>query len=141
LNANFLQPGRIRIDANSLSPNLAVSPAPSLGLPSPVVIWPATNAPTVRIVSIGDQTAPLDPRAQIGTGQDARLFTNAAPIVLETANFPTNGTVTVYIKPRNGAQTVALATFVSGSTNLATWQYQATLPLRDSVIQARCVSP
>jgi hypothetical protein len=141
LNANFLQPGRIRIDANSLSPNLAVSPAPSLGLPSPVVIWPATNAPTVRIVSIGDQTAPLDPRAQIGTGQDARLFTNAAPIVLETANFPTNGTVSVYIKPRNGQQTVASATFVSGTTNLATWQYQATLPLRDSVIQARCVSP
>jgi hypothetical protein len=141
LRADFAAQGRIRLEANSVSVTLGVNPAPSLGLPSPVVIWPASNSPTVRIVSIGEQPAPADPRAQLGASQDVRLFTNSAPIILETANFPTNGTVTVYIKPRNGSQTTATAAYVGGTSNLATWQYQATIPLRDSVIQVRCVSP
>ncbi len=139
--ANNYASGRIRIEANLIGPALGINPTPSLALPNPVVIWPDTNAPTVRIVSVGVQTAPLDPRANLGGGDDVTVFTNAAPIVLETSNFPTNGTVTVYIKPRNGNQTVLPATYTGGTSNLATWQLQATIPLRESVIQARVALP
>jgi hypothetical protein len=139
--ANFYNLGRIRLEANTFSVTLGTAPAPSMGLPTPVMIWPPTNAATVRLVSIGSQSAPVDPRAQIGTSQDTTLFTNSAPVVVETANFPTNGTVNVFIKPRNGNPITGVATYVSGTTNLATWQYQATIPLRDSVVQARAFVP
>jgi hypothetical protein len=111
-------------------------------LPTPLVIWPASNAPTVRVVSVAGQSAPLDPKAaMLSTGDDLTLAnTNSVAIVLQTSNFPTNGTVNVYIKPRNSSQAILPASFVSGDTNLATWQLTTTLPVSHTVIQARAVS-
>ena len=66
------------------------------------------------------------------------VTTNAVSIVLQTRNFPTNGTVTVYLKPRNnGPQNTLTASFVSGNTNVALWQVSTVLPLNHTVIQAR----
>ena len=65
--------------------------------------------------------------------------TNAVAIVLQTSNFPTNGTVNVYIKPRNAVQSILQASFVSGNTNSAIWQLNTILPVSHGVIQVRAV--
>jgi hypothetical protein len=106
------------------------------------VIWPDATAPTVKVVSVAGQSAPIDPTAAMGlSGDDLTIGTNnAVAILLQTANFPTNGTVNVYIKPRNGYQSILQAGYVSGNTSLATWQLTTTLPLGHTVIQVRAVS-
>ena len=82
------------------------------------------------------------------TGADdlAIATTSAVNIILQTRNFPTNGTVNVYIKPRNSAQSILTASYVSGNTNQATWQVSTVLPYPTAsqghtVIQARAVAP
>src|ERR1019366_1989727 len=90
----------------------------------PLVIWPATNAPTVQVISVASLAAPTDPLAQMSAaGDDLTLATtNTVAIVLQTSNFPINGTVNVYIKPRNNPQSILQASCVSGNTNQAIWQ-------------------
>jgi hypothetical protein len=138
--ANY--PGRIRLEGNSASPSLSLNPPTVAVPPVPLIIWPADNAPTVRVVSIDGQTAPLDPRANLSAGgDDLRISTTGTnTLVLQTANFPTNGTVDVYIKPRNAQQSILQATFVSGTQNLATWQVRTPLQVSHTVIQARAVA-
>jgi hypothetical protein len=48
--------------------------------------------------------------------------------------------VNVYLKPRNAAQSILQAIFVSGDTNTALWQVTTTFPVYHTVIQARAVS-
>jgi hypothetical protein len=70
------------------------------------------------------------------------VTTNDVTIRLRTQNFPTNGTVSVYIKPRNSLpQTVLTAIWDSGTTNSALWHVNTTLLYpgyaAHTVIQAR----
>jgi len=117
-------------------PSIAVSP-------TPLIIWPNTNAPTVKVISVASLTAPADPKAAMtSNGDDLTIAsTNAVAILLQTSNFPTNGTVNVYIKPRNAAQSILQASYVSGNTNLANWQLTTILPVSHTIIQARAVAP
>jgi hypothetical protein len=55
-------------------------------------------------------------------------------IGLQTSNFPTNGTVNVYIKSLYNGQTVLPASWVSGNSNSANWQLVTTLPVNHTVI-------
>lgn len=134
--------GRIRLEANTVSDLLGVNPPTVKVLPTPLIIWPETNAPTVKVISVASLTAPSDPKASLSAnGGDLVIAqTNAVVILLQTANFPTNGIVNVYLKPRNADQSILPATFVSGNTNLATWQLTTVLPVSHTVIQARAVS-
>jgi len=138
-------PGRIRLESlTTASPDLIVNPPAGAVSPLPLVIWPPENAPTVRVVSVDGQPAPLDPKAGLGAeGDDVITSTQTSTntIVLQTANFPTSGTVNVYIKPQTGVQTILQASFVSGTTAAATWQVQTQLPLYHTMIQARAVLP
>ena len=144
-------PGRIRLEANTIANTITVNPSTVGVTPAnPPMIFPATNAPTVTIVSVAGLTAPADPKAIMSpnTGADdlAIATTSAVNIILQTRNFPTNGTVNVYIKPRNSAQSILVAAFVSGNTNQATWQVSTVLPYPTAsqghtVIQARAVAP
>lgn len=136
------KPGRLRLEANTASPSLALNPPTAVVSPNPVKLWPDANAPTVKVISVAGQSAPLDPKAEISpTGADLTIANSSAvAIVLQTANFPTNGTVNVYIKPRNAAQSILQASYVSGTTNAATWQVSTTLPVNHTVIQARAVA-
>jgi hypothetical protein len=144
--------GRIRLEATntaglnfSLTPS--VNPLSILASPFPLTIWPATNAPIVQVTTISNVnanlTAPVDPKASLGAGQDdlAIATTAAVTIGLQTSNFPTNGTVNVYIKSLSAGQTVLPASFVSGNSNSANWQLVTTLPVNHTVIQARAVVP
>lgn len=142
IEATSYNPGRIRLEANTASTALNVNPATVAVAPSPLVIWPATNAATVRVVSVASLPAPADPSAKMSAASDDDLTlttTNVVAVVLQTSNFPTNGTVNVYIKPRNNPQSIFQAAYVSGNTNQATWQVNTSLPVGHAVIQARAV--
>jgi hypothetical protein len=156
--ANSGNPGRIRLEAtNAPGLNLHLNPGPANPLtmlvsPLPLTIWPATNAPTVQVMTISNSvanlTAPTDPKAVVagldGAEDDLAIATTAAATIgLQTANFPTNGTVNVYIKSIFGGQTVLPASFGSGDSNLAHWQLVTPFPwpLGHTVIQARAVLP
>jgi hypothetical protein len=95
----------------------------------------------VRVVSVAGQTAPSEPRANISSDVDLVIATNNATILLETANFPTNGTVNVFVIPRHGTRSTYQASYLSGTAAIATWQLRTNIPLNFSVIQARAVSP
>jgi hypothetical protein len=84
----------------------------------------------------------VDPKASLAAGQDDLTLntTNLVTISLQTYNFPTNGTVNVYIKSLSTGQSVLPATYVSGNSNSATWQLTTILPINHNVIQARAVS-
>ncbi len=147
--------GRIRLEAtNTTGLNLRLTPAANpltiLASPFPLTIWPAANAPTVQVMTISNAvanlTAPIDPKAEVaGVGGDDLAIATTAPVTigLQTSNFPTNGTVNVYIKSLVSGQTVLPASFVSGDANLAQWQLVTPWPwpLSHTVIQARAVMP
>jgi hypothetical protein len=137
-----LAPGRIRLEANTASASLDVNPPTTAVAPTPLVIWPATNAPTVQVVSVANLAAPADPKAAMSAGGDDLTLatTNTVAILLQTGHFPITGTVNVFIKPRNAAQSILQASYVSGDNNSATWQLNTVLPLSHTVIQARAVS-
>jgi hypothetical protein len=142
-NGNSTYVGRIRLEANSFSGGITVNPPGAGTTPSnPATIFPATNSATVTVLNVAGLNAPTDPKASMSASSGASdlsvASTNAVTIQLQTQNFPTNGTVTVYIKPRNSAQTTLTASYVSGNTNAALWQASTTLiyPMY-TVIQAR----
>jgi len=143
ISASGIYLGRVRLEANTASTAISVNPPTIAVSPSPLIIWPATNAPTVQIVSVASLSTPADPLARMSVaGDDLTLATtNTVAIVLQTLNFPTNGTVNVYIKPRNfgGPQLSLQASYVSGNTNSAIWQLNTILPTSHGVIQARAV--
>lgn len=143
-------PGRIRLEANAFASTntLIVNPIAAIPPPAnPPVIFPSTNAPTVAVISVAGLAAPADPKAVIsqstGAADLAIAATNAVTIQLQTQNFPTNGTVNVYIKPLYTQQTILPAAYVSGDINQAIWQVSTVLPYPNAnvVIQAHAVSP
>jgi hypothetical protein len=142
-------PGRIRLEADSVNGSLNINPATAGVLPdSPVVkIFPDTNAPTVTILSVAGISSGLaDPKAIMSSGVNADdvtlVTTNVVTIQLRTQNFPTNGTVNVYIKSRNNLpQTILPAILDGGTTNSANWHVNTSLlypgNAAHTVIQAR----
>lgn len=143
INPNNNDMGRTRLQADIASPTLGFTPAATLESPTPVVLWPETNAATVRVVSVSGLPAPSDPGAALqNSPADVNLATtNAVSILVETMNFPTNGIVNVFITPRNTYRTTYQAALVSGSTALAVWQVQHALLPGYSVIQAHARVP
>lgn len=139
--------GIIRLETISVVGSPNVSPTTQAVTPdSPVKIFPATNAPTVTILNVTTKPVSADPKAVMSVNVNADdvtlVTTNAVTIQLQTQNFPTNGTVSVYIKPRNnGSQTILTALFDNGTTNSAYWHVSTTLLYpgqpAHTVIQAR----
>jgi hypothetical protein len=143
-------PGRFRLEATNIGYfNISIpgngTPQDVVVSPFPLTIWPATNAPTVQVTTISNVdanlTAPVDPKAALGAGgDDLAIATKTAVMIgLQTFNFPTNGTVNVYIKSLYNGQTVLPASCISGNSNSASWQLVTTLPLNHTVIQARAI--
>ncbi len=139
--------GRIRLEATN-STSLNTTPPTTVVSPFPLTIFPTDNSPTVSIVSIISQpnqtnTPPVDPKAQMNTAGDDMMVVTTSNVVIQvkTTNFPTNGTVNVYLKPLNAAQTIiSTSSAVSGNSNTAIWQVNAALPYPShTVIQARAV--
>jgi hypothetical protein len=111
------------------------------------LIWMPANGPTVRIVSIGGNSAPADPRAGFGAiGADVVLpRVSSTTVVLETANVEQASVVTVRATPRsNGNFSEAPASVtevISQDPLVARWT--ANVPVQDgySAIQVKVVRP
>jgi hypothetical protein len=134
--------GRIRTEANSISPQLTITPNIDLVAPaSPPVIFPPAGSPSVNIVSVAGLAAPADPQANVTSSPDIGLQTNGpVTVVLQTQNFPPSGTVALRVVPTYSASWITNATFVSGNNTSATWQLTAQIPLGFCVLQAHATS-
>ncbi|GAA5481054.1 hypothetical protein [Haloferula sargassicola] len=142
--------GRIRLEritdtsAGVLSPDPSVVP---LSESDTALVWPPPTAPEVRIVSIGGEAAPADPRASFGAaGADVSLAeTSSTPIVIETTHVEQASTVEVRVTPRADGDAIIVPAAVDSviSTDPLVVQWTATLPVNTgySAVQVKVIRP
>lgn len=143
--------GRIRVERVANNNAITITPAPSVvDLPDndTAILWPPSDSPEVKIVSIGGEVSPTDPRAAFGTfGADVALpQSSSITVIVETVNVESQSTVRVRITPRDthNAQIIT-ATRIDPpvSESPLTYHWSATVPtnLGYSAIQAHVVRP
>ena len=122
--------GRIRLEAESFLRASDTTPGYSISTPFPAFY---ANVPTVRITSIGGQSAPASP-----TGfRDvvlAGVTTNPVTVAFETTNIPLGTTITLSAAPERGAATTVTSTAVAGSIALGTATASIDLPNGNSTL-------
>ncbi len=135
--------GRTRVEANSISSNLVITPNTVTVPPGATpAIWPATNAPTITVVSVNNVTAPADPLAAVATSSDVNIAANyAVNIIIQSQYFPPDGTISVRIAPKYGGASTVNAVNTGGTFTNATWLASTVLPQGFCVIQAHATSP
>jgi len=93
-------------------------------------------------MSVNGATAPPDPLAGVLTSSDVNISTNnPVNIILQSQNFPPNGSVVVRVTPKYAGYYNVNATYVSGTFAQSTWQATTTLPNGFCVLQAHATSP
>ncbi len=142
--------GRIRLERVSNENTLQITPDPSVvtlqALTAPL-IWLPADGPSVRIVSVGGQNAPADPRSGFGTLQpDVSIpSVSTAPVLLETRNVEDASSVIVRVSPRaNGAYSETKATVdqvVSTSPLVIRWTANVPVNAGYSALQVKVVRP
>ncbi|MCA9758419.1 MAG: hypothetical protein KDA27_21665 [Candidatus Eisenbacteria bacterium] len=138
--------GRIRLEANAIT----ITNLPDIGndwtwmLPpefNGAEIWPAADAPTVRVTSIGGEDVPIDPSSRFAEQGDVFLTTaDSVDVVVEAENVPLDWTVVVEITQRSGDRAQRTpTTLIGGNELLSTWSVRVPpLPATDYVaVQAR----
>jgi hypothetical protein len=114
---------------------------------STALIWPPTGSPEVRVISIGGQASPTDPRAGFGAlGADVSLpLVNETSVLIETRNAEEASVVKVRGTPRsNGNFTEVNATLSSVvSEDPLVLRWTANLPVQSgySAVQVRVIRP
>jgi len=141
---------RIRIERVVNTSTLQVTPDPSvvpLDDGSTPQLWMPDNGPTVRIVSIGGEAPPDDPRAEFGSiGADVVLpQVTTTPVVIETVNVEEASVVTVRVTPRsdgNFTETAATVTEVIDD-DPKTVRWTADVPVKNgyAAMQVKVVRP
>ena len=129
---------------------IAIAPSPSVvGLTAgdTALLWPTAMAPTVKIVSIGGESAPADPLASFGTsGADVAIVqTNTTEVVIETVYVEEASVVKVRLTPRSNAsytEVVASESLVVNPDPL-TIHWTADIPVGSgySAVQVHVVRP
>ena len=135
--------GRIRIEANSMSPDLTTAPSTIAVAPGDTpIIWPPDNAPNVKIVSVDSVSAPEDPSSNLLTSSDIGIQTDEeVEVILETTNFPIEGVVNLRVGRKFSTAYNRNAAYVSGDFNKATWRAVTGFSAGFSVLQARATAP
>ncbi|HOC00124.1 MAG TPA: hypothetical protein PKM43_15445 [Verrucomicrobiota bacterium] len=135
--------GRLRIEANSQKlthPSLADYFAPPPG-PTPV-IWPPADAPKARIVSVDGQPAPVDPPARLNGQPDIMTqTTNQVEVVIETLNFPIEGSVQLRVIPKYANAWWVGASRTEGDFTRALWVARTTVVQAYTTLQVRAAAP
>ena len=142
--------GRIRLERTLNTSSLQVTPDPSvvplLNGDTPQ-IWPPAGSPTVKIVSIGSQIAPTDPRAEFGViGADVTLpQVTTTPVIVETSNVERASAVTVRVTPRSDGNFTETTATVSAtvSENPLVLRWTANVPVKNgyAAMQVKVVRP
>lgn len=138
--------GIIRLEANtSTQQRFNKTPDTQTYLPGSVPrLWPAADAPTVKIVRIAGLEVPADPLARIDDGSDIRIQTGVAVDVdIETRNFPEDGTVVLRVSPKLNQDGIReyTAERLQGNRALSTWRVNRALDTGFSVLQVRAFVP
>jgi hypothetical protein len=140
--------GRIRIETPALSPSLRTYPETIAVAPAtPPQLWPPEAAPTVRIISVNNVSAPKDPTAPLLSGADVSIQNNeASVIVVETRNFPLEGIVQVRVAQKWGSSPDKggfwiRAYPISGNQAVANWKATNTFVKGFTTLQARATAP
>ncbi len=144
--------GRIRLErvTASTASSFVVAPDPSvveLTSGATPQIWLPANGPSVRILSIDGNSAPVDPRAEFGAiGADVVIPTvTNTTVVVETTNVEQASVVTVRATPRSDGNfteaTAAVTSVVTEDPLVVRWT--ANVPVKDgyAAIQVKVVRP
>jgi hypothetical protein len=130
--------GVVRVEAfnlSGLSPQCSTSSI-TLGQPNPVTL---SNAPTLKIASVGGVAAPANPVGLINAPPDIVVPTsvsNPLPVVVNATNLPPGTAIQVKLTPETGDPTTVGGN-LSGSTSSSTTTVNLTLPTGGvSVIRA-----
>jgi plastocyanin len=143
--------GRVRLErVNNNDTWTAIAPDPSvveLADGDTALLWPTATSPTVKVLSIGSEAVPGDPRASFGTvGADVALAqTNTTQVLIETSYVEQASVVTVRVTPRSNASYTEVAASVSEvvSTDPLVVRWVADIPVNTgySAIQVHVVRP
>ena len=136
--------GRIRIESPVLAASLRTYPETIAVAPAtPPLIWaPVETTPTVRVVSVDTFAAPADPTAPLVSSADVAIQNNSPSVVmLETKNFPIEGTVEVRAAQKWGSASWIQAWYVSGDQATAQWRATNTFVKGYTTLQARATAP
>ena len=143
--------GRIRLERVINSHGGEVFPAPSvIDLPvnTTALLWPPAGSPAVRVLSIGGEAAPADPRAAFGTfGADVALpQTDTVEVLVETTNVEPDSAVTVRITPRDTFDVAVIPAAridppISSTPLVYRWVAAVPTQLGYSAIQVKVVRP
>ena len=142
--------GLIRIERVVNDNSLEVMPGPSvvnLTSETTAMLWPPENAPKVKIISIGGENAPDDPRAEFGTyGADVTLpEVSSTQVVVETTNVEQASQVEVRVTPRfnNSYTTVnaVIESVVSEDPLVIKWIAELPVNVGYSSVQVKVLRP
>ena len=142
--------GRVRIERVVNTNSLQIVPDPSvvpLAANDTALLWPPSDAPEVKIISVGGAAAPADPRASFGSaGADVALpETTTTQVVIETRNVEQASQVQVRLTPRANTNASVINAAVSSvvSTTPLVVRWTATLPVNVgySAVQVKVVRP
>lgn len=125
-------PGRIRLEAESITYNRSSSPQFTKGEPGNLFI---AGLPTLKIVSVGGQPAPEQPRGSADITLPAAT-PNPVRVVFQTANVPLGNTVLLTVAPAFGPVIRVQSPALNGVTESATASVDVDLPPGPSVLQA-----
>lgn len=139
--------GRIRVEGNALSvnpttPNFTMHVPLGAGDPE---IWPASDAPTIQILTIDGVSVPGDPEEELlSPPGDVNLSAQGpVSVTLSAANVSTSSTVGLRVVPVSGDDFFVTATLTGGDNLISTWA--ATIdslpPSGFASIQARVQLP
>jgi len=142
--------GRIRIERVTNTSVLQVTPDPSvvaLADGATPLLWPPDDAPRVRIVSIGGEAVPDDPRAAFGAALPDVTIAQAATttVIVETTHVEEAAQVFVRATPRSNASYVRVQAssheVVSADPLVIHWTVVVPAPVGYSGLQAHVIRP
>jgi hypothetical protein len=140
-NNAFASPGRIRIDANTLTGN-RISPEPYVITPLLAGDYggvPLPTPPTITVVSIGGQTVPVQPANTLSPPDVSINNSGSVPILVKTQGIP-NGTIaTFYIATDSNASPASADIVTTATVNSGNATLNVTLPTGVNRLYVRAV--
>ena len=135
--------GRIRIETLTLAPTIRITPVTIAVAPAAIpIIWPADDAPSVRVASVDGTPTPGDPTAPLVSAADIPLQNNGTvQVILETKNFPLEGVVQLRTVQKYGPAAWVTATNSAGTFAQAIWIANVTFVPGFTTLQARATVP
>lgn len=133
--------GRVRFDAYQNNFGGQVTGVLTQGF-QPIIIPASGQGVQLAIQSIGGVSVAGNPNGVLANPDVILPAQQANPmnVVVNCSNLPMNTTITVTVRPANGADIVATGTNSSGTQTASTATIPVTMPRGGGIIFAKCVS-